>query len=344
MDILIEGVPPLEAVRKRPGMYVRGTGSTGVQDLLFDVVANAFDQYLMGRCSQIEIDLSDDRMFTVQDNGPGIPAHGSDRLPPLDHLFTVLSYAPTVDRRPPHVHVGRGALGVFVVTALSEHLEISTVHDGVEARASYARGQRIGPVATKRTRRASGTTLRFRPDSTLFTFRRSRKLVHAPNIEDLVNLSPGLSWHILGEKHTGRGLRDSIAHTARRSRSSIAYSKTADVEVALTWQSATRRRIASYVNYERTIGHGSHVDGLIDGVAEFLQRPKRLALTEGLVAAVSVMRADVTYGSPWKDRLQTPEARPAVAMATRSALEEWAAREPKAAAALRARFSRAGAR
>jgi DNA gyrase/topoisomerase IV subunit B len=115
-----------------------------------------------------------------------------------------------------------------------------------------------------------------------------------------------------------------------------------DVEVALAWRSRQwhandEARIDSFVNLERSRSHGMHVDGLIDGVVAFLGRGRRVRHTAGMVAAVAVILADLTWGNPMRDRLDSPEARAPVADATQRALARWAEVHPDAAAALRDR-------
>lgn len=152
-----------DAIRKRPGMYCGGIDGTGVGNLVLELLANAHDQYLTGRCSRIRIAIEADGTTTVEDDGPGLPAHGGGGLPPLEHLLTRHSTQPTVDGHRPHAHHGLGGLGLFVVNALSERLELVTVHAGAEARIACVRGAIVEPVAVMPTQRASGTTVRFRP-------------------------------------------------------------------------------------------------------------------------------------------------------------------------------------
>jgi DNA gyrase subunit B len=338
-------VDPLVAVRSRPGMYIGGTDEAGVRHMLFELVANAFDQYLLRRCRNIAIASDDKGMFTVEDDGPGIPAKGSTHLPPLDALLTTWSNKPTVDGHFPHVHLSRAGLGLSVVNVLSERLEIETVHQGIATRARYSRGKRLGRLVSNRTMRSSGTKVRFRPDPSIFTYQPSSKLVFSPQLADLVYLSPGLTWRFLDEKQEGLSLRERVAQLAHRKSTLVAHARTEldcalgpiDIEVAITWPSSSRPAgIESFVNYRRTDDGGSHIDGMLDGIGKFVGTRKRNAMIEQLVAGVSIVLADVKFGTPLHSRLVTPEVRPVVAATTRCALETFAAREPAAAAALRA--------
>lgn len=156
-------------VRKRPGMYVGDIDDgSGVIAMVLEVVANAYDQYLAGRCSSVSLTIAPDGSVTVEDDGPGFPAAGGDGVPPLDNVLTRLSTTPTVDGHRPHVHLGFGGMGLAVVNALSEQFELISVREGSELRTKYARGELVEPIATTPTKHASGTTIRFRPDPTIF--------------------------------------------------------------------------------------------------------------------------------------------------------------------------------
>jgi DNA gyrase subunit B len=116
-------------------MYVGDTDDgSGVIHMVLEVVANAYDQHLAGRCAKITVEIAADGTITVEDDGPGFPVHGGDGLPPIDVLLTRLSTRPTVDGHRPHVHLGVGGLGLFVVNALSERFELVSVRDCVEAK------------------------------------------------------------------------------------------------------------------------------------------------------------------------------------------------------------------
>jgi DNA gyrase/topoisomerase IV subunit B len=122
-----EKITTVSDVRKRPAMFVGGIDGTGVLNLLLELVANVTDQHLAGRCTRASIELASDGTITVEDDGPGFSAEGGDALPPLHELLTRYSFTPTVDAHSPHVHLGVGGLGLFIVNALSERFELRTV-------------------------------------------------------------------------------------------------------------------------------------------------------------------------------------------------------------------------
>lgn len=334
----------------RPGMYVNGVGGDGVLTLALEVIANACDQHLGRRCSRIEVDVAPNGALTVTDDGPGMLVHGGNGLPPLPVLLTQFSNRPTVDGHRPHVHLGRGGLGLFVVNALSERFELTTVRDGVEAKTIYARGEENEPLTTTPTTRPTGTRIQFRPDPTIFRHPRIPRASLTERLEDLSFVLPQLTlrWRIAGDDLAAGGLAARVALHADCPLDDVATHHASfdtpagpiAVEVALTWLSMQWHAndapvLHSFVNLERSDSHGTHVDGLIDGITAFFGRGRRQHLVSGVVAAVAVVLSDVTWGNPRHGRLDSPHARAPVAEATRIALTAWADAHPGAATALR---------
>jgi len=331
-NVGVESVTEFDLVRRRPAMFVGDTtNGSGPMNMLFECVANAFDQYLAGKCTRVHIRIDGDGTITVEDDGPGLSVHGGDALPPLARLLVERSHKPTVDGHKPHVHLAHGAAGLFVVNVLSERFELVTARDGVEAVAKYARGVAIEPIATVKTTRASGTKIRFRPDPQVFAHLRVPRTRLTRELEDLAFLAPGLTltWAIQGDELARAGLVGLVAQQVVCAADDVAHHKETyetpngpiDVEVAVAWRTggyaATAKPVIdSFVNFARTREHGSHVDGLVAAVRH--ERGKEGI--KGMVAAVAVVLADVKYGNPSRDRLVTPEARGAVAEATRTAL------------------------
>lgn len=338
-------------VRRRPGMWIGNVDAgDGPLNMVLAIVANACDQHNAGRCSMIDIDVAADGTITVVDDGPGMPVHGGSGVPPLDALLTRRSERPTADGHRPHVHFGQGGLGLFIVNALSERFELATVLDGVEARATYACGEPIGPLATAPAERPSGTWIRFRPDPAILRYSRVPRTRLAQRLEDLSFLLPGLTlrWRIAGDDLAAGGLAARVAFDLECPLDQVASHRATfdtasgpiDVEVALGWRALQWHATAvpafdSFVNLERSVAHGTHVQGLIDGISTFLGPGQRRTHAAGVVAAVAVVLSDVKWGTPRRDRLDSPEARAPVAEATQRALAGWAEACPEAAAALR---------
>lgn len=221
---------------------------------------------------------------------------------------------------------------------------MTSVHRGSATKARYARGAAVGRVTTTRTTRASGTSIRFRPDPRVFLHPRVSRAVLSQHLDDLSVLSPGLDVHgsFAGDALAAAGLAGRVAALIPCAIADVAHHREtyktsrgpAAVEVALAWdRSFMPDRVDSFVNLQRTRDHGSHVDGMLDATKAFLASDT----PGGLVGAVSVVLADVAWGTPTKNRLTTPEIRKPVAIATARALKAWERANPARAAAARGR-------
>ncbi len=329
-------------------MFVGETDRTGVLDLVLELLANAYDHHLGGRCSRAAIEIAADGTITVEDDGPGFVAEGSNGVPPLLQLLTTRSTTPTVDGHRPHFHLGAGGIGLFVVNALSEQFTLRSVRGGIRTTARCARGEVVEPVATAPATERDGTTITFRPDPTIFTHPRVPRVALARYLEDLSFLAPQftVSSAIHGDSLAAGGLaarvalgvpcelKDVATHTG-----TYATSKgPIDVEVAFAWRMTRGNEnraadVDSFVNVVRTLQHGSHVDAMLDSIRAFFDGPRE----RGLVAAVSIVLSDVKWGRPDKHLLATAEVLEPVAAATRTALERWEKTHAALVDALRAR-------
>src|SRR5262245_12008348 len=180
-------------------MYVGSTDDgSGILQILLEIVANAYDLYLVGKCSKIEVHISANGTVTVDDDGPGLSAQGGDGVPPLDELLAQRSTHPTVDQHRPHVHLGIGGLGMFAVSVVSERFEIISVRDGIEASIVCSRGEIVESISTRPSQRQTGTRVRFRPDPLIFKYPRVPRAELARQFEDLSFLAPRLTlcWSI----------------------------------------------------------------------------------------------------------------------------------------------------
>ena len=168
----IQVLEGLEAVRKRPGMYIGSTGSSGLHHLVYEVVDNAIDEALAGRCDEIDVELHPDGSVWVSDNGAGIPISpipgNKDRRPALEVVMTVLHAGGKFGGSGYQVSGGLHGVGVSVVNALSEKLEVLVSRDGYEWTASFARGKLVQKTTKGKATKHSGTTVRFWPDPDKF--------------------------------------------------------------------------------------------------------------------------------------------------------------------------------
>ncbi|MEZ4398447.1 MAG: ATP-binding protein [Kofleriaceae bacterium] len=339
----------IDVIRRRPGMYVGGCDDQALVHLAMEVLGNAFDQHLLGRCDRIEVAIEPDGTLVVSDDGDGISIDGDERRPPLASLVTVGHHTPTADGHRPHVHLAHAGVGLAVVNALSAAFEVETVHAGVRARGRWRHGRPDGAIAATPTTAPSGTRLRCTPDPEIFGDHRIDVVAVLDRIDTLVALRPGLviDVQLAGRQHEPDGLTAQVRRLLRPWTATVAAARrdvvTADgpltVDVAVAWKHVPDDpAISSFVNYQRNRDHGTHVDGLFDGILRVFGGT-RVANGAGLVAAVAVVLADVHWGNPTKDRLATPAVRKPVADVTEAALHAWSAAHPDDAAARRARLS-----
>ncbi len=293
-------------------MFVGDTDDgSGALHLALELVANAIDQHLAGERSRIAVEQADDGTVTVSDDGTGIADPAS--------RFEIPSSMPTVDGHRPHVHLGIGGAGLFVVNALAERLEIVTVRDGRAARAVYARGLAVEPWRFAPTATPSGTAIRMKCDREIFSTGVPRDRLD-DQLEVLAYLLPKLAF---GRGHDGRGLALRVASRARCELADVAHaSETADtpggpidVDVALA-ACGELAHVESFANLRRTRSGGRHVDGMFDGVRRVLGGGQR----DRIVAVVSVILTDVKWGAPTQDLLLTDAVRKPVADVTERAL------------------------
>ena len=320
-----------EAIRRRAGMYVGWTDGRGVMQLVCQVIGLAFDAYLADRCARIDVAVETDGTIVVIDDGPGLAVDPSAAQPSLHRILTTFTNLPNLDGPHPYVHLAPSGVGLVVVSALCETLEVITVCAGVEARVRCARGVLVEAIAVRAVDRPSGTQVRFRPDPEIFSETQLPREELSRHLDELAFLAPGLAlaWSFAPDGDARRGLAGLVGRHGRgpvfqhRGRYPTETGPI-DVEVALSWRTGTRPEPAlvhSFVNLARTPAHGTHVLGLYDGLAAARPELDDAARTVNLVAAVSVILAEPHFGSrPTRDRLDTPAVRPVVAAATRTAL------------------------
>src|SRR5437016_7892571 len=169
----IQVLEGLEAVRKRPAMYIGDIGVRGLHHLVYEVVDNSVDEALAGFCTEISVTLETDGSVTVRDNGRGIPVdtHATMKKPALEVVMTTLHAGGKFDSKTYKVSGGLHGVGVSVVNALSEWCEVEVLKEGKLYSQRYERGKPTGPMTMKpadKSRRSSGTTTRFKPDPTVF--------------------------------------------------------------------------------------------------------------------------------------------------------------------------------
>jgi DNA gyrase/topoisomerase IV subunit B len=328
--------------------------------LVWEVVGNAVDLYLAGRCTRIALTLLRDGTVRVEDDGPGLPVVGADGTPFLVRALTELHDAPTKDGHPVHVHIAAHGLGLSVVHALSEHIGVTTSWEGRRWVVSGGAGVLSGPPRDEGPSAEVGTTVSFRPDPTVFPNVLLDVATLVPRLREVVALCPGLTIRFSDERilelHQGEGLVGLLgvapAIPPRRClhpapwRPAVPLSGRAgaegmSVDVRLQWALDGEPQVRSFVNLAETPGGGSHVSGLERGLralacALAVDDPEDAARVLGkyVVAVVSVLHFEPTFAGPTRDRLASPEIEPLVEGAVEACLLAFVASRREEAEAL----------
>ncbi|MGB1013266.1 MAG: ATP-binding protein [Nannocystaceae bacterium] len=355
---ILEG---LEAVRRRPGMYIGDThDGSGLHHLVWEIVGNTIDEHLAGHASKLLVHVDND-VVTVEDDGRGIsvdivPSHGR---PALEVILTKIHAGATFDGHTPHVHIGPmlHGVGLAVVNALSSHLQVDVWRKGLHYRMSFECGKITSPLTVVGKTNCTGTRICFRPDSEIFTRTAFDHPQISTRLQELTYLNPGLAATLNDHTfHSPRGLVDYVATLVGpvpKSVTNIAHLRGealhVAVDVALAW-GTTSHRLYSFVSQHRTNSGGTHVAGFWAGLqAALIETIPHLhnlsaaeiqaAVEPGLVAVVHAGLYDPSFGAPTKERLASPSATTAVARVVHEQLVAWLRDHPAVVARLAARFS-----
>lgn len=344
----------LEPVRKRPGMYIGGTGKEGLHHLVWEIADNAVDEAINGYASLITVTIHKDRSsVSISDNGRGIPvdAHPKDGRSALEVILTTLHAGGKFDDKAYATAGGLHGVGASVVNALSVELAANVRRDGIEWRHTYKRGKPTGPIHQVGPCRGTGTTIFFRPDPEIFESVEFDPELISERLEVKTFLNKGLRIVFRDEaagktvefKHEG-GVVDFLAETLKREKLAPSQEKPfvlerqegLRMELALQWTEGTEERFRSYVNTIPTRDGGTHEQGLKDGIGKAVRNyiethdllPRGLTLSaedirEGLVAILSVFVHEPQFQGQTKDRLNNPEVKNQIDAAVRPALEQF---------------------
>ena len=366
---ILEG---LEPVRKHPGMYIGGVGSTGLHHLVWEIVDNAVDEVMNGHARNIQVTLhADGSSITVVDDGRGIPVdrHEKTKQSAMEVIFTTLHAGGKFEHRTYRTAGGLHGVGASVVNALSKDLVARSKRKGFEWQQTFKRGKPSGRLKRLGRARGTGTTVFFRPDPQVFPRCEFEPELIAERLEIASYLHKGVHVTFHDETqslchafHHDQGLVDYLTHLVGTRGSKPIHDAVFTVgrdhedsgsklEVVLRWTEATDEQVKSYVNGIPTASGGTHENGLRSGIGKAVRNfidthglaPKGVTLTsddirEGLTAVLSMFIRDPQFQGQTKERLNNPDVASVVDSITRPALEHWLNHNISAAEAIVARI------
>ena len=267
----------LEAVRKRPAMYIGSTGENGLHHLVYEVVDNSIDEALAGYCDTITVTVSKDNEVTVADNGRGIPVdvHPVEKMPGVELALTVLHAGGKFDKSSYKVSGGLHGVGVSVVNALSEKLEVWVDRDGKRHHMAFARGKTTRKLEVEGKARGTGTTVWFKPDGQIFSVLEFSWTTLADRLRQLAYLNKGVRITLKDERegkeetfHAKGGLAEFVQWLNRNKKTlhpkPVAFSATKDdveIDVALQYEEGYNENTFTFVNNINTHEGGTHLTG-----------------------------------------------------------------------------------
>ena len=363
----IQVLEGLEAVRKRPAMYIGDISAKGLHHLVYEVVDNSIDEALAGYCSHIEVFINEDNSITVQDNGRGIPVdwHEKEQRSALEVVMTVLHAGGKFDKGSYKVSGGLHGVGVSCVNALSTHMMTQVFRDGKIYQQEYSCGKPLYAVKTVGDADRTGTRQQFWPDRTIFTAHEYSYDILANRMRELAFLNAGITITLtdLRDKdeegnvrtetfHSEEGLKEFVRFVDSSREhlfNDIIYLNTekqgVPIEVAIMYNTSYSENIHSYVNNINTIEGGTHLAGFRTALTRTLKKyaedTKALEkakveiagedFREGLTAVISIKVAEPQFEGQTKTKLGNSEVAGAVQQAVAETLTNYLEEHPKEA-------------
>ena len=354
----------LDAVRKRPGMYIGSTSTRGLHHLVYEVVDNSIDEAMAGFCQEVSVSLLKDGSVRVIDDGRGIPVdiHPEEGVPGVELAMTTLHAGGKFDKDSYKVSGGLHGVGVSVVNALSDWLEVEIVRDGQRFHQRFERGVKQKDLEVMGKEKGSGTQVIFHPDSEIFTELVFQFDILNDRLRELAFLNRGLKIVITDERdgseqvHQYEGGLSSFVEYVRGNRKPLheevvyfgASKEEADVEVALQYNEGFREQTSTFVNNISTHEGGAHLTGfkaaLTRTINDYARRNKLFKksdeslsgddVREGLTCILSVKVMEPQFEGQTKTKLGNSEVRGAVETIVNENLGVFLEENPKAAKAI----------
>jgi DNA gyrase subunit B len=364
----IQVLEGLEAVRKRPAMYIGDIGVKGLHHLVYEVIDNSIDEALAGYCSKIEVIIHEDGSLTVTDDGRGIPTGimEKEQKSALEVVMTVLHAGGKFDKDSYKVSGGLHGVGVSCVNALSSHLSVVIMREGNVFRQDYEKGKPVSAVDVIGKSDKSGTTVTFKPDGTIFQTTEFNFEILTARLRELAFLNKGILLTIKDmreliddgnggtrryeEFRSEHGLKEFVEYLdSNRERLiekiiHITFDKTEiPVEIALQYNNSFSENVHSYVNNINTIEGGTHLAGFRRGLTRTLKKYAEDSgattklkfdingddFREGLTAIISVKVAEPQFEGQTKTKLGNSEVMGAVDQAVSTMLTNYLEENPK---------------
>ncbi len=352
----IEVLGDIEAVRKRPGMYIGGVGIGGLHHLLWEIIDNSIDEALAGYCKNIKVVLHKDGSASVEDDGRGIPTEMHELgKPALEIVLTKLHAGGKFDRKAYRVSGGLHGVGLSVVNALSEWLEVRVWRNGKEYYQKYIRGKPVEPLKVVGSTNRTGTYIRFKPDEEIFEVTEFSKEIVSQRLKELAYLNKGIKIELYDER-TGEkevycydeGIVGFVKklNSGKATLHDVIYLEGEKndvlVEVAIQFTESDVEKTLFFANNIKTIEGGTHAAGFRAGLTRAINEFGRkhikkfkpltgIDIREGLTAIVSVKVPEPQFEGQTKTKLTNSEVKTAVETIVYSGVLEWLEEHPNLA-------------